>query len=322
MQSDNSHSSKPMWFELFWLSALALFLELLIIRWLASEIRAFTIFKNFPLIACYVGLGMGFMQANNNTQLVKFFPSLLLMLVILILSADRTGITRMLTPGLAWGGLENAWIDAAHPAPAAISSPTYYICFSIIAFFGLLVLVAIIMASLGQRLGQLFNQGTPLQSYLINLLGSVFGIAGFSLLSLLCTPPLIWVAVCCSAAALLFRHNKLNIAILLTVIVSIAALPSKNIFSSEQNPRSHIVWSPYHRIDIAPYDIDTAKGEKKEIGYQFSANKGYLQQALNLSDNFVSTLIEPARKRVESFRLDQYELPYLFCHPPYCSHHG
>jgi len=41
------------------ISLLGLFLELLMIRWISSEIPIFAYFKNFVLIACYLSFGLG-----------------------------------------------------------------------------------------------------------------------------------------------------------------------------------------------------------------------------------------------------------------------
>ena len=61
MTADTKESSKGIFAELFWLSVVGLFFELLVIRWMGTEVRACSIYKNFPLIACYVGLGFGVM---------------------------------------------------------------------------------------------------------------------------------------------------------------------------------------------------------------------------------------------------------------------
>ncbi|MBX9721927.1 MAG: hypothetical protein K2X81_11070, partial [Candidatus Obscuribacterales bacterium] len=45
--------------ELFVLSFVSLFFELLIIRWLLCDFKSFLIFKSFPLVTCFVGLGVG-----------------------------------------------------------------------------------------------------------------------------------------------------------------------------------------------------------------------------------------------------------------------
>src|SRR3954447_9364280 len=41
------------------ISLVSLFLELLLIRWVASEIRIFAYFKSLVLIACFLGFGLG-----------------------------------------------------------------------------------------------------------------------------------------------------------------------------------------------------------------------------------------------------------------------
>jgi hypothetical protein len=43
----------------------ALFVELLAIRWLSADIRAFTVFKTFPLVACFIGFGVGYARGND-----------------------------------------------------------------------------------------------------------------------------------------------------------------------------------------------------------------------------------------------------------------
>src|SRR5437762_5882725 len=41
------------------ISFLSLYLELVVIRWLASEVRIFAYFKNFPLMAAFLGSAQG-----------------------------------------------------------------------------------------------------------------------------------------------------------------------------------------------------------------------------------------------------------------------
>ena len=45
--------------QLLLVSILGLFLELLMIRWISSEITIFAYFKNFVLIGCFLGFGLG-----------------------------------------------------------------------------------------------------------------------------------------------------------------------------------------------------------------------------------------------------------------------
>ena len=47
------------WVRLFLISFAVLFFEVLLIRWIASEIRIFGFFKNLILIGAIVGMGIG-----------------------------------------------------------------------------------------------------------------------------------------------------------------------------------------------------------------------------------------------------------------------
>ena len=54
-------------FKLFGISFLALYFELVIIRYLGTEIRVFAYFKNLPLIASFFGLGLGMAIGSDGT---------------------------------------------------------------------------------------------------------------------------------------------------------------------------------------------------------------------------------------------------------------
>src|SRR5438105_1992641 len=64
--------------DLFVISAGGLFLELALIRLLASEIRVFAYFKNFPLLAAFIGLGLGCYVADKRP--IRLWLSTLLLL--------------------------------------------------------------------------------------------------------------------------------------------------------------------------------------------------------------------------------------------------
>jgi len=65
-------------FELLLVSFIALFLELAIIRWLSTEIRIFAYFKNLPLMAAFLGFGIGcYLHRSADTLFYKTFPRLI-----------------------------------------------------------------------------------------------------------------------------------------------------------------------------------------------------------------------------------------------------
>src|SRR5574341_913698 len=53
------------------LSTLILFLEMLLVRWLGTELRVFAYLQNGVLVAAFLGLGLG---ARNARQPVRLLP--------------------------------------------------------------------------------------------------------------------------------------------------------------------------------------------------------------------------------------------------------
>src|SRR5438270_6642896 len=75
--------------DLFLLSVLSLFVELLAIRWLCSDIRAFAVFRTFPLVTCFIGLGVGL--ARKDDKLYSAVPVSLAALMLLLRLAEWLG---------------------------------------------------------------------------------------------------------------------------------------------------------------------------------------------------------------------------------------
>lgn len=66
---------------LFLTSFLALFLELLIIRWVPSVVRIVAYYGNVMLLSSFLGLGCGVVLARRKLRLQRLFAPLLLLLV-------------------------------------------------------------------------------------------------------------------------------------------------------------------------------------------------------------------------------------------------
>lgn len=89
LKSLNGNSQR----QLLLLSILALFCELLIIRWLSTEIRIFAYFKNLPLMSAFLGLGLGFIWANKKKDLFSFSQMAFFYLSGLLIVALALGLT-------------------------------------------------------------------------------------------------------------------------------------------------------------------------------------------------------------------------------------
>src|SRR5260370_12862713 len=64
-------------FAIFGSAALSLFLELAIIRWQGTVFPFFAFYKNFSLLSCFAGLGLGYSMANRERIPLNFTIPLL-----------------------------------------------------------------------------------------------------------------------------------------------------------------------------------------------------------------------------------------------------
>src|ERR1700692_1255152 len=87
-ESDSSRPFKKSTAMLFLASFLALYFELVIIRYLFSEIRIFAYFKNLTLIACFFGIGLGMIIGKPPARLKRFFPLITAAIFLLIAFAS------------------------------------------------------------------------------------------------------------------------------------------------------------------------------------------------------------------------------------------
>jgi hypothetical protein len=89
--SESKKAWKLVALELFVLSAVSLYLEVLFIRWFSADVRAFSAFRTFPLVSCFVGLGIGF--ALGKDRLFGLTPVFLLISVCSIKALEFLGIS-------------------------------------------------------------------------------------------------------------------------------------------------------------------------------------------------------------------------------------
>jgi len=181
------------YFDLLLISFIALFLELVIIRWLSTEIRIFAYFKNLPLMAAFLGFGIGcYLYRSADTLFYKTFPRLIGILASIIALAPALDLTRVIFVdprqyfllGVGFGD------HALTSVPSMFQAAKAYVV--IVSIFGLIVAT---FAALTSKMGQLLNEKMPLRAYSINVAGSLLGIAGFSIVSYIQSPPLLWLVL-------------------------------------------------------------------------------------------------------------------------------
>ncbi len=68
------------------LSFLMLFVELALIRWMGANIVYLSYFSNFVLLGSFLGIGLGFLRSQAETNLFPYAPLALTALVTFVLA--------------------------------------------------------------------------------------------------------------------------------------------------------------------------------------------------------------------------------------------
>src|SRR3954471_23324367 len=88
-------STARLTWEVFLISAAGLFLELLLIRWVSTEIRIFAYLQNCVLVVCFLGLGMGCWNCRKPFALRDLLIPLAGLVVLLSVPLTRAGLGRI-----------------------------------------------------------------------------------------------------------------------------------------------------------------------------------------------------------------------------------
>lgn len=277
-------------------SLLALFLEMLMIRWISSEIRVFAYFKNLVLVACFLGFGLGCYLCRRRIQLLAMIVPLVVLTLILKtpLSPLREIIAAL--PQMLGGGTEiRIW-----GVPAL---PTSWLgtLLALAVMVPLFSVVAVVFIPIGQLVGSYFeHSSTGITAYTVNVLASLGGIAAYTLLCFLCQPPAVWMLVAGVFSVLVFwRKPKAR------WILAASFLGCTLLLSLPDHKHARTYWSPYQKLDLRP----NYEGERL-TSYTLNTNDSWYQQIVNLSTEFVRS--HPDEFRARPAEWCAYNLPYKF----------
>ncbi len=230
-------------------SGLSLFLELVIIRWQASVFEFFAYYKNFSLLACFAGLGLGY-AISHRSRIPMICTIPLLLWQLFYLTAMRFG--------LGYGACLSL-LSMPFQEDQNLAFNTYQLTASnyIAIYFFLLtvfILTALAFVPIGQICGRLMSQMKPLPAYGLNLLGSLFGIVLILILSLYWTPPVVWFSVA-FALAILFAcySNQAMLTAAMSCCAAFVVLGWPVTFGYER------IYSPYQLLERGPGDHGVQK---------------------------------------------------------------
>ena len=286
--------------QLILVSLLSLFLEMLMIRWVSSEIRIFAYFKNFVLVACFLGFGLGCYLCRRRIRLTAMISPLLLLTIILKAPISPLRRTIEALPTLLGGGVEvHVWGVPAMPASWTD------MLLAMVAVVPLFAVIATAFIPFGQLVGwYLEHAPRGVTAYSVNVLASLAGIAGFTLLSFLHQPPWVWFLVAGAFSVLGFWRDpdaRKALGVSFLVCISLLALPDHR--------HATTYWSPYQKLVLKPLPLH---GEI--AAYSMTTNDSWYQQVINLSPDFVAAHPEvftrfPATQ-------NSYNMPYHFYPSP------
>ncbi|MDP2941839.1 MAG: hypothetical protein Q8N85_06295 [Candidatus Omnitrophota bacterium] len=267
--------------DLFLISFLALYFEILFIRWIPCSIQIIAFFTNIVLLASFLGLGIGCLLSEAKFKLINIFFLLVLSIVLLVFIFKQVNVSTELLQGEILRGFY-----AAKGVNFLLIIATIF-CF-----------ISLLFVPLGQQLGISLKLFPPLTAYSLNILGSIFGVAAFSYVSHLMVRPPYWFIIGLYAALWFtikpLKKLLLNLGIGFLIIYIV----------SQMDPASF--WSPYQKVDIKPVSFSS---QEKPQDFYISINNTHLQFAFNLSDERV--MAAPHLKHYKEI----YEFPYAFFQP-------
>ena len=213
-------------------STTLLFVELLLIRWIPSQVRYVGFFSNFLLMASFLGIGLGILLGRRGARWsLVAFPLLLLLLMALVV-ANTLNVEIVSQQELFFGLADHS------------ADTRYEVLILVVA------LVTAVMAALAMPLGPLLRSMPPLRAYAIDIGGSMVGIVMFTVLSAAGTDPLVWFSVAAVLTGLLVlganigrgSHGRWSI------LTWVAILGVVGIAVGDTVTAVNETWSPYYRI--------------------------------------------------------------------------
>lgn len=301
-----THSAKQNMWLLFWVSVVALFLELVLIRWISTEVRIFAYLQSSVLVVCLLGLGMGCFATDRKVDLRRLLIPLALIALLMVIPATKEALGD-LSIVLAEVGNVHIWQSGLSDNVAVFDL--------IAATVGALGMVTLILfmawisfIPLGQLIGGLVDgHDDTIVAYSVNIAGSFVGIALFTAASALGLPPEVWFTALGLAFAWLTvrvagQHRAVNFG--LAVLIPVLA------WGASLNQSGDVMWSPYQKLELLPRQFtDPQNGETYER-YTINVNNAGYQSPLDLRPE--STARFPGLFDPKQAGMTQYDLPTMF----------
>lgn len=289
---------------LFLVSVAGLFLELMLIRWIGSELPIFGFLQNAVLVVCFLGMGMGCWTCRQPVAIRDVLVPLGVLVLFLAVFVTLMDLGRF-SPILSYV----AWPTLGDNPGATVAAMGLEAILVVLA----LVVCWMLFVPLGRLLGRLLDDHpNTIRAYSVNIAASLAGIWLFVLLSVLYQPPGTWLII----AAILLGWigwrlaplGKIDLALLAGIVALgwVASFPPRAL---------EIYWSPYQKLTL-----ERPQGEGwGSIGdYIIRVNNGPYQGMLDLRPETVArrSKEDPEKYPPELAGLSQYDIPLLLSPKP------
>jgi hypothetical protein len=304
--------------QLLLVSIAGLFLELLMIRWISAEITIFSYFKNFVLIAAFLGFGLGAHLSRQPVNMLAMFgPLTYFALLIKFPWPALREMLQKLTLLLGSTTEVDVWgVPTLQMNQETITGLAVMLAV-VIPMFGMLSLTFIPIGQTTARMMEGAKDG--ILGYSINIAGSLVGVLLYTALCLFYQPPAVWFGV---AGVLIlvsfYRASRVRIAALAVfgLCMIMASLPDstksiRDVVASDflTTTGGSTAWSPYQKLHWAE-----TRQNGELIAYQLMTNDNWYQYVVNLSDPFIKT--HPDLFAALAPEWNPYNLPYRFYKDP------
>ena len=267
-------------------AALSLFVEMTLIRWQGEAVPVFAFYKNYSLLVCFVGLGLGYALARTQAiALVLALPALVaqvLLLVVVRYGLDDSKLRSLwATP---FGEQLNMGLQTLSSAPHLVA------VYALLTTVFLLTVLALL--PIGQLCGRLLAGAKPLEGYSANLVGSLAGGGLLMAVSAFWTPPVVWFSlVFLGLLAFQVMSARVLAGSLVGTCLGLIAL------AWPVTPGLMRIHSPYQLLEQVPSLGDVLR--IKAAGH-------YYQRIIDLAPTNANRVTDPALK----LQANYYEFPY------------
>ena len=301
------------WVRISLISFLILFLELLVIRLVSTEIRIFAYLANLVLLATFVGSGLGMLTQKKLPLSISAVGLTLLAITLVTQSIVRLptvefrlfgGITELLAP------LSEAyiWFQVDTVSRFGIIIGTILT----LLIFGLIMAV---FMPLGQFLGQMLNHAErPLLAYSVNIMASLTGMWAFYLWSSWGLSPFLGLVAVQVALIGLVTDRIIRLYGVIALLASLVLLAPRSAHQPFEKPVTF--WSPYQKLTLST--IQDKNPHRAQGWYLEVNNVGYMG-LLDLSPYAVTqrlpaieAWLKDKKRSADLSFINQYDLPYKF----------